>query len=235
MPAHPTREQVDAEYAKVWTSLGDRPIESLIDLRAHDRRRDAGAMRVQSVLFAPAYFTDTIWSLATSAHVNLSMKYGRPTSRQAYSWFGTTLGSTLERYIDATVSERSLRADRKHVFLAGRAKTYFPMEMSPLDTAIGDRPGLYPRRISRRRRSRRPCIACSAATSRHRPSQRAGTPSTEVWRESERAMDFVRKAKFLDVVDIVVARRFIDDMRGRTAHFSTFSERSSTRGRSRPS
>src|ERR1700730_13570128 len=26
MPAHPTREQVDAEYEKVWNNLGERPI-----------------------------------------------------------------------------------------------------------------------------------------------------------------------------------------------------------------
>src|ERR1700736_1130106 len=32
MSAHPTDQQGDAEYEKMWSSLGDRPIESLIDL-----------------------------------------------------------------------------------------------------------------------------------------------------------------------------------------------------------
>jgi predicted ATPase len=32
MPAHPTREQVDAEYEKVWRNLAGRPIENLLDL-----------------------------------------------------------------------------------------------------------------------------------------------------------------------------------------------------------
>ena len=46
-----------------------------------------------------------------------------------------------------------------------------------------------------------------------------------MWRESERALDFVRKAKFRDVADIIVSQqRFIAIMQGRTATFSAFSE-----------
>src|SRR5262249_16507742 len=32
MPEHPTREQVEAEYEKVWSGLGERSMESLINL-----------------------------------------------------------------------------------------------------------------------------------------------------------------------------------------------------------
>jgi PAS domain S-box-containing protein len=46
-----------------------------------------------------------------------------------------------------------------------------------------------------------------------------------VWRESEMALEFVRKAKFGDVADIIVSQqRFIATMQGRTATFSTFSD-----------
>jgi hypothetical protein len=31
MSAHPTREQVQVEYQKIWQNLGDRSVESLID------------------------------------------------------------------------------------------------------------------------------------------------------------------------------------------------------------
>ena len=37
MPAHPTREQVQVEYEKIWQSLGDRSIESLDRPAAHGR------------------------------------------------------------------------------------------------------------------------------------------------------------------------------------------------------
>ena len=50
-------------------------------------------------------------------------------------------------------------------------------------------------------------------------------PLETVWRESEMALDFVRKAGFRDVADIIRSQqRFIVTMRGRTANFSTFSD-----------
>ena len=50
-------------------------------------------------------------------------------------------------------------------------------------------------------------------------------PLEAVWRESERALDFARNAKYGDVADIVRSQqRFIATMQGRTATFSTFSD-----------
>ena len=46
LPAHPTWEQVQAEYESVWQPLDGRPIESLIDLPLMtdpELRGDAGA------------------------------------------------------------------------------------------------------------------------------------------------------------------------------------------------
>ena len=58
MPAHPTWEQVQAEYETVWQTLDGRPIESLIDLPLMTDPELQAAMQVLSVLTAPAYFTD---------------------------------------------------------------------------------------------------------------------------------------------------------------------------------
>ena len=50
-------------------------------------------------------------------------------------------------------------------------------------------------------------------------------PLDAVWRESEMALDFARQAKYGDVADIIVSQqRFIANMQGRTATFSTFSD-----------
>ncbi|MGA8584811.1 MAG: PAS domain S-box protein [Roseiarcus sp.] len=50
-------------------------------------------------------------------------------------------------------------------------------------------------------------------------------PLDAVWRESELALDFARQAKYGDVLDIIVSQqRFIANMQGRTATFSTFSD-----------
>src|SRR6202162_1432190 len=50
-------------------------------------------------------------------------------------------------------------------------------------------------------------------------------PLDAVWRESEIGLDFVRKARYGDVADIIRSQqRFIATMQGRTATFSTFSD-----------
>src|ERR1700686_1068354 len=50
-------------------------------------------------------------------------------------------------------------------------------------------------------------------------------PLDAVWCESERGLDFVRKAGFRDMAGgIVSQQRFIATMQGRTATFSTFSD-----------
>jgi signal transduction histidine kinase/GAF domain-containing protein len=47
-------------------------------------------------------------------------------------------------------------------------------------------------------------------------------PLEAVWRESEMALDFARRAKFRDVVDLIVSQqRFIASLQGRDAAFST--------------
>jgi PAS domain S-box-containing protein len=229
MPAHPTREQVDAEYEKVWNNLGERPIESLIDLPLMTDPEMQAAMRVLSVLFAPAYFTDiNLVRLHLCHMINLSMKYGTTdASAQAYSWFGTTLGSTYRRYLDGyRFGKVGSDLIEKHQFVACRAKTYFPMEMvvlwtQPIETAVDYIRKAFLAGVEAGDLG----IACYSCNHTITDRLTRGDPLDEIWRESERGLDFVRKARFRDVVDIIVAQqRFIENMRGRTAHFSTFSD-----------
>ena len=68
-------------------------------------------------------------------------------------------------------------------------------------------------------------LPVTAAITPSRTSSRAAIHLDEVWRESERGLDFVRKARFCSGIDIIVSQqRFIENMRGRTASFSTFSD-----------
>src|SRR5262249_48812732 len=50
-------------------------------------------------------------------------------------------------------------------------------------------------------------------------------PLDAVWRESESGLDFVRKARFRDIEDVIVAQqRLIATLQGRTAHLATFDD-----------
>jgi predicted ATPase len=58
LPAHPTWEQVQAEYETVWQTLDGRSIESLIDLPLMSDPELHATMQVLAVLSASAYYTD---------------------------------------------------------------------------------------------------------------------------------------------------------------------------------
>ena len=229
IPTHPTREQVDAEYQKVWNNLGERPIESLIDLPLMTDPEMRAAMGVLAVLFAPTYSIDlNLVRLHLCHMVNVSMKYGTTdASAHAYCCFGTTLGPTFRRYIDGyRFGKLACDLVEKHGFLAYRARIYHSMEMvvvwtQPIGIAVdyiraAFRAGVEAGELS---------IACYSCNHTITDLLTRGDHLDEVWRESERGLDFVRKARFRDVIDIIVSQqRFIENMRGRTASFSTFSD-----------
>jgi predicted ATPase len=103
LPAHPTWEQVQAEYEAVWQTLDGRSIESLIDLPLMNDPELKAAMQVFLDLTPAAYLTDFHLScLQICRVVKLSMQYGTSgASAHAYGYLGTILGPVFHRYSDA--------------------------------------------------------------------------------------------------------------------------------------
>jgi predicted ATPase/signal transduction histidine kinase len=230
MSAHPTREQVDAEYEKVWNNLGERSIESLIDLPLMTDPEMQAAMRVLSVLNAPAYFTGDInlACLHLCHMVNTTLRYGTTdASSYGYAWFGAILGPVFRRYSDGyRLCRLACDLVEKHGFVAYKARTFFSMEMAALWTQP-PRAAINSIRMAFRAGVETGDLASACYSCNHTITDllTRGDHLDEVWQESERGLDFARKAKFRDVVDVIVSQqRFIENMRGRTAHFSTFSD-----------
>ncbi len=61
---HPDDEAVRREYDGIWSRLGDRPIEALIDLPLMEDPASLGTVEALSKLFAPALQTDAEPGLA---------------------------------------------------------------------------------------------------------------------------------------------------------------------------
>ena len=100
LPAHPTFEQVQAEYESVWQTLDGRLIESLIDLPLMTDPGLQAAMRALSVLTTPAYQTDFhLFSLFACRMVNISMRHGMcGASAHGYVLLGFVVGPVFHRY-----------------------------------------------------------------------------------------------------------------------------------------
>jgi predicted ATPase/signal transduction histidine kinase len=229
IPAHPTWEQVQAEYEKIWRKLEGHSIERLIDLPLMTDPELQAAMRVLSATNPPAYFTDFHLCCLLRCHmVNVSMQHGTSgASAYGFASFGFILGPVFHRYSDGYRFGR-LACDfvEKHGFIAYQARMYVLMGgvalwTQPITTAIDFMRAAF--RVATETGDL--THACYSMWQAIAYLLQRNDPLDTVWFESERSLDFVRRARFRDVADIIVSQqRFIATMQGRTATFSTFSD-----------
>jgi len=229
MSVHPTKEQVQYEYEKVWRNLGERSIESLIDLPLMSDPEVQAAMRVLSVLYSPAFFIDTNLFFLSICHiVNLSLKYG-PTDASAhgYAYFGFILGPAFNRYAEGyRFGQLGVDLVEKHGFVAFKAKVYMTMAWvaiwtQPITTALKFIRAAFSAAVEIGDLT----YACYACDHTITDLIARGDHLDEVWLESEQCLEFVRKAKSPDYVDrLKTQRQFIQNLRGCTYTFSTFND-----------
>src|SRR5882757_6007939 len=229
MPAHPSADEVHAEYRRVWRNLGGRQIENLIDLPRTNSPEVHAAMRVLTALTSPAFSTDqNLFYLQTFQMVNLSLTRGMTNaSPHGYGWLGWIRCYEYRRYDDGyrfgqlavdLVDERGFDIDPAKVqYAMGLIVSW----MKPLAISIdffraAFRSGIETGDL---------IYATYAASEVLIRLILTGVALDEVWRESERLMDFAGKIGFRDAMDMTLSQqRFVAAMRGRTASVSNFSD-----------
>ena len=229
LPAHPRWEEVEAEYETIWRNLNGRPIEGLIDLPLMTDPELQAAMQVLSILAEVSWFTDFhFYCMLVCRMVNISMRHGvSGPSAHGYACLGSMLGPAFHRYHEGYRLAR-LACDlvEKHGFTAYHTKAYHDLAAvslwtQPITSAI------ELRRVVTRRATETGDLtyACYSMHQSITGFLLRNDPLDAVWRESEMALDFARRAKFRDVADLIVSQqRFIAAMQGRTTTFSTFSD-----------
>jgi len=229
IPAHPTWEQVQAEYETVWQALDGRPIEGLIDLSLMTDPELQAVMRLLSDLLPPAYFTDFhLFCLLVCRMVNVSLQHGMcGASARGCAYFGAILGQVFHRFSEGyRFAKLAFDLVEKHDFIASQAKVHFVMGIvafwtQPIPTAID-----FIRAAFRAATETGDLTyACYSRAWDITGLLVQNDPLDVVWSESEKSLEFIRKVRYRDMEDIVVSQqRFIASMQGRTATFSTFSD-----------
>jgi PAS domain S-box-containing protein len=76
-PLHPTEEQVRSEYERIWTHLGSREIEEVIDFPLMSDTTSIATLDVLTKVATPALFTDTnLYALIICRAITLSIERG---------------------------------------------------------------------------------------------------------------------------------------------------------------
>jgi PAS domain S-box-containing protein len=97
---HPTDEEARYEYERIWSQLGSRTIEELIDLPLMSDAASLATLDVLTKFYPSAMFTDAnLLSMTVCRAVNLSLEKGHSDgSCVAYVWFAKIAGPHFDDY-----------------------------------------------------------------------------------------------------------------------------------------
>jgi PAS domain S-box-containing protein len=221
IPAHPTKEQVQAEYETVWQTLEGRPTESLIDLPMMTDPKLQAAVQLLSVLGPPAYFTDfSLFCLIACRMVQISLQHGiSDASALGFALLGFISGPVFHCYGEGYRFARvACDLVEKHRFIANQPKVYHATGTvafwtQPIGTAIDFMRATFRTAVETGDLT----FACYGLYQIITGRLLQSDPLDAVWRESEMALDFAREARYGDAADIIRSQqRFIATMQGRT-------------------
>ena len=228
--AHPTKNQVRQEYARLWRQLGGRPIEALLDSPPMADPVALATMDVLTALVTPALFTDeNLRCLVIGRMGNVSLRHGNSeTSPYAYTAVGTVLGPYFGNYeagfrfgllgLDL-VEQPGMDRLKPRVYLAfgnlaksspRHVRTGRPLAQRVFETAqqVGD--------LTYAVLSRNNLLTYLLAS---------GEPLSEVQRDAEAGLDFARQAGFGVVVGFIAGQlQLIRTLRGLTPVFGCFND-----------
>ena len=230
-PPRPASDEVRREYDRIWSQIGSRQIEELIDLPLMTEPDVLDALDVLAEIVTPAlFFDENLSSLVVCRMVNLSLEYGHSDgSCFAYVWFAVIAGPRFGNYKAGfcfgrlgyeLVEKRGLKRYEARAYMcfgnivlpwSRHAREGRPLLRRAFDAAnqIGD-------------------LTFAAYTCNQLITNflTVGDPLAEVQPEAENGLAFARKARFGLVVDLIVVQLgLIRSLRGLTPKFGCLNDR----------
>jgi len=225
---HPTMEDVQQEFERIWAQLGSRSIPELIDLPLMKDPELHATMNVLAALLPPALFTDrNLFRLIVAHMANVSLQHGNSDgSCLAYVWLGLLLGPDFDNYPAAfefgqlgldLVEKRGLDRFRARVYLD------FSHVVNPWMKHARFGPAWVRRALDAASEVGDLTFAGYCGCNLISALLATGDPLADVQREAERQRESALKARFGLIVDIITGQlRFILALRGLTPRLSSF-------------
>jgi PAS domain S-box-containing protein len=228
---HPTKDEVRGEYERIWSQLGSRSIEQLVDLPMMSDPASLAALDVLTEVVTPALFTDeNLPALVICRMVNVSLEHGNTDgSCFAYVWLGMIAGPHFENY-DAGFQFGRLGYElvEKRGLHRFKARTYmsFGNLVMPWTRHVETGRELVRRAFDAANRIGDLTFAAYSCNNLNTNLLASGEPLNDAQREAENGLDFARKARFGLVIDIISAQvALIRTLRGLTSSFGSFNDR----------
>ena len=206
LPDLPTPEQMRAEYEEMRRTLGDRPIESLVDLPMMDDPEMRAVMKLFSALGELAYHADgDLFQMISCWMVKLTCRHGTSEySTIGYGAIAVVLGPAFHRFADGEAFARlAVAVAERYGFTAQKAGAHFLMQMAVLWTRpIEDALTCLEAAIRSVGETGEMVYACFNRQHRLTDLMARGDPLDQVW------LEFGRRAGFRPQIQVRPAGHF---------------------------
>src|SRR5262249_3506329 len=227
---HPTTYDVRREYDRIWSLLGDRQIEELLDSPLTADPDILAILDVLTELVVPAVFFDQeLCALVTCRMLNLCLEHGNSDAACfAFVWGGITVGGRFGNYKDGfRFGQLGYDLVEKRGLTRYQARTYMSFGSVLLPRT---RHALEARRFVRRAfdvayRMGDVTFAAYSLSELLWNFLIVGDPLADVQTEAEDGLEFVKRARFGLVVDLISAQlQLVRTLRGLTDRFGSFND-----------
>jgi len=228
--AHPTAEEGLREYERIWSQVGSRAVEELIELPLMSDPASLATLDVLTKVVPPAMYTDANFgSLVICRAVNLSLEHGNSDgSCFAFVYLGMLAGPHFGNY-DAgfrfgqlgyeLVERRGLRRFQAGTYMC------FGSHVMPWTKHVRACRDLIHRTFEAANKSGDLCFAAYSYNNVNTNFLAAGDPLVEVQREAEKGFEFAQKIRFGFVTDIIRGQLgLVRTLRGLTPKFGSFDD-----------
>ena len=228
--AHPTEEEVLREYDQIWSLLGNRQIEELIDLPLITNPDVLDVLDVFTEIVTPALLIDAkLLALVICRMVSLSLEHGNSDgSCYAYVWLGMLAGPHFGNYQAGfrfgklgydLVEERGLRRYQARTYMS------FGTLIIPWTRHVKTARELQRRCFDAANRVGDLTYASYSLNVLYTNFLATGDPLADVQREAETGLEFATNIRFVLVIDSITAQLgLIRTLRGLTAKFGEFND-----------
>jgi PAS domain S-box-containing protein len=234
---HPTRDEVRREYDQIWSLVGNRQIEELINLPLMINREVLDVFEVLTEVVTPALFTDeNLCSIVICRMVNLSLEHGNcDGSCFAYVWFAIIAGPRFGNYRAGSQFGRlGYELVEKRGLKRFQARTYmsFGDIVIPWVAHVQTGRELVRRAFESANQSGDLTFAAYSCNHLNTNLLAAGDQLVEVQREAENGLRFAQKVRFGLVTDHITAQLcLIQTLRGLKPKFGYFDDEGFDEGR----
>jgi predicted ATPase len=227
-PLHPTEEQVRSEYERIWSQLGNREIEDVVDFPLMRDPASIATLDVLTTLVPPAMFTDSnLYALVVCRAVGLSIAHGNSdASCASYAWLGLIVGPRFGDYKNAfrfgqlgheLTEKRGLKrfqAATSAVFAAG---------IMPWMKHLSNCSNVMRQAFEIANKIGDLTYAAYSSANLNTLLIAMGGSLVEVQSEAESSLTFARKSKFGFAIDLTIPQlSLIRTLRGLTPKFGSF-------------